>query len=76
MDQQKPHGRRSLLTKRLERWTVELNAFLMVFAVGLAVLDLTCYATLDRGSRTAIFRVTAAIASGQAASAIYRDPRN
>jgi hypothetical protein len=34
------------LAKQLDRWAGELNAFLMVLAVGLAVLDFTCFTAL------------------------------
>ena len=33
--------------KRLERWATELNALLTILAVGLAILDVTCYAALS-----------------------------
>jgi hypothetical protein len=35
------------LMRRLDRVAGELNAFLLVLAIGLAVLDLTCFMTLE-----------------------------
>jgi len=45
------------LVKRLDRWAGEINAFLMVLALGLAVLDATCFAALhlNDGATTGMY---------------------
>ena len=40
---QRSPGRTERLTGRLDRAARELNAFLLVLAIGLAVLDFTCF---------------------------------
>jgi hypothetical protein len=35
------------LRRRLDRWVAELNAFLIVFALGLAIMDGTCFLILQ-----------------------------
>jgi hypothetical protein len=47
--QQDSHHTAKALVRRLDRCAGELNAFLMVLAVGLAVLDGTCFAMLRFG---------------------------
>ena len=45
MENQSPrnHGRAEPWTVRLDRLAGELNAFLLVLAIGLAILDFTCF---------------------------------
>ena len=45
MQNQSPRnqGRAERLTARIDRATSDVNAFLLVLAVGLAVLDFTCF---------------------------------
>jgi len=38
------------LRHQLDRWVAELNAFLIVFAVGLAIMDGTCFLILQMRS--------------------------
>lgn len=38
------------LVKKLDRWAGELNAFLTVFAVGLAIMEFTCFVALKAQS--------------------------
>ena len=44
-DSDRSHSPRALV-RRLDRCVAELNAFLMVLAVGLAILDVTCLTAL------------------------------
>jgi hypothetical protein len=52
------------LMQRIDRLAGEMNAYLLVFAIGLAVLDLTCLVTF-----AAIDNVRPAIETGAAAQA-------
>jgi hypothetical protein len=47
--QQDSHLAPKALVRRLDRCAGELNAFLMVLAVGLAILDGTCFTALRFG---------------------------
>lgn len=71
MDRPKHNDDRSAiaLSARLDRWAREMNAFLMIFAVGLAVLYGTCLVTMKLSDAVLRDWPTYQLASAQQISA-------